>query len=288
MRILIGVDGSSQALAGARWVAGLPLTASDEVLVAAIAQPPVLLGTWWYARTGEPGDAITAAWGAEQAAAQAIADAGAAAMGDPASQVRGTVRVGHPVEALVRLVGEVDADLVVVGPHGHGRLESLLMGSVTQGLLHRMPAPVLVAREPVTRPVRVLLATDGSTHSLAAAACLARFPLPVDARIEVVAVCGAPIGLQASEELAWGSDAVEATMAALSADGRDAEPHIRHGDPKAEILAAIRDREIDLLVTGSRGLGGFAGLVLGSVSRALAMVAPCAVLVVPGRPAGGT
>lgn len=51
MRILIGVDGSSQALAGARWVVGLPLTESDEVIVAAMAQQPVLIGNWGHILT---------------------------------------------------------------------------------------------------------------------------------------------------------------------------------------------------------------------------------------------
>lgn len=283
MRILIGVDGSSQALAGARWVAGLPLTASDEVIVAAVAQQPELLGAWGYIYSPATSASLEAAWEEARQAARRIADTGAEVLGDPGCKVQTVVRDGHPVDGLTRIAHETAADLIVVGPHGRGWLDTILLGSVSQGLLHRMPAAVLVAREPVSPPVRVLLATDGSSPSLAAVRYLAQLPLPTDARVEVIVVCCDRIGVLASDERRWASDTADAAAEVIAADGRDAVPLTRLGDPKREILAATRALRTDLLVVGSRGLGGFAGLVLGSVSRALAKAAPCSVLVVPER-----
>ena len=174
MRISIGVDGSSQALAGARWVAGLPLTASDEVIVAAVAQQPELLGAWGYIHSPATSASLEAAWEEARQAARQIADAGAEVLGDPGCKVQTVVRDGHPVDGLTRIAHETAADLVVVGPHGRGWLDTILLGSVSRALLHRMPAAVLVAREPVSPPVRVLLAIDGSSHSLAAVRYLAQ------------------------------------------------------------------------------------------------------------------
>jgi nucleotide-binding universal stress UspA family protein len=61
----------------------------------------------------------------------------------------------------------------------------------------------------------------------------------------------------------------------------DAEAKALHGDP-AECLADVADEErAELIVVGSRGLGAFKAVFLGSVSNALIGVARCPVLVVP-------
>ena len=52
------------------------------------------------------------------------------------------------------------------------------------------------------------------------------------------------------------------------------------GAPAAELIAAAG--EADLLVVGSRGEGGFKGLLLGSVSHQCALHAPCPVVIVRG------
>jgi nucleotide-binding universal stress UspA family protein len=56
-------------------------------------------------------------------------------------------------------------------------------------------------------------------------------------------------------------------------------PILREGHP-ADVLVA-EARGADLLVVGSRGLGGFKGLLLGSVSQQCAHHAPCPVAIVP-------
>ena len=51
----------------------------------------------------------------------------------------------HDVATLVaRAADDVNADLIVVGTHGHGVLAAALMGSVARGLCHRANQPVLV------------------------------------------------------------------------------------------------------------------------------------------------
>lgn len=52
----------------------------------------------------------------------------------------------------------------------------------------------------------------------------------------------------------------------------------QRGNPGHALLDAIDDA--DLVVVGSRGLGGFKGLMLGSVARRVAHLAPCSVVVI--------
>jgi len=283
MRIVVGVDGSSQALAGARWVAQLPLVDADEVTLAAIAKCPVLLGGWGRVTAPGAGDLCEMAWDGVRLAARRAADGAAHELGDAHCAVRTIVQDGHPVDALVRLAEADAADLIVIGPHGKSRLDRFLLGSVSQGLVQALPTSVVIVREPAPSPTRVLLATDGSPHSLSAARYLARFPLPPTAGVHVVVVIEECLGPSASEESARAAEVMDATLGVLADGGITASPTIRRGDARREILAALDESRTDLLVVGARGLGGFEGLVLGSVSRVLTRAAPCSVLVVPGR-----
>jgi nucleotide-binding universal stress UspA family protein len=54
---------------------------------------------------------------------------------------------------------------------------------------------------------------------------------------------------------------------------------VREGAPARVLLEAASDA--DLLVIGSRGLGGFRGLLLGSVGQQCTHHAPCPVVIVP-------
>lgn len=54
-----------------------------------------------------------------------------------------TCTAGHAARTIAEIAEEVGADLIVVGTHGYGRVAGLLLGSVTQGLLHAGVCPVL-------------------------------------------------------------------------------------------------------------------------------------------------
>ena len=54
-----------------------------------------------------------------------------------------TCTSGHAAGTIAEIAGEVGADLIVVGTHGYGRVAGMLLGSVTQGLLHKGICPVL-------------------------------------------------------------------------------------------------------------------------------------------------
>jgi nucleotide-binding universal stress UspA family protein len=63
--------------------------------------------------------------------------------GVDASLVIRTCTVGHVAKTLACIAREVEADVIVLGAHGYGRLAGLVVDSVTQGLVHAGPCPVL-------------------------------------------------------------------------------------------------------------------------------------------------
>ena len=51
---------------------------------------------------------------------------------------------GDPVKTIMREVERLDAELVVIGSHGHGMMFDALMGSISAGILRKSTIPVLV------------------------------------------------------------------------------------------------------------------------------------------------
>ena len=58
------------------------------------------------------------------------------------------VKIGNPVEEILRLANKQDFDLVVMGAHGYGILEEAMLGNVSRRVLKRCLKPVLVVRLP--------------------------------------------------------------------------------------------------------------------------------------------
>ena len=63
-------------------------------------------------------------------------------------QVETTLREGHTVQEIVKTAKEGKFDLIVIGGRGISKIRELLLGSVTDGVIHHAPCPVLVIKFP--------------------------------------------------------------------------------------------------------------------------------------------
>lgn len=142
--------------------------------------------------------------------------------------------------------------------------------------------------------MRILLATDGSPDAHRATGLVAGVPWPTGTEVRVIAVAeDVPSWLGASLEpvmpmdtegfdrrvLADASAAMEAAAAQLQAAGRATDTVVRQGRPSTRIAEEASDWKADLIVIGSRGLGPFRSMILGSVSAEVVDAATCPVLV---------
>jgi nucleotide-binding universal stress UspA family protein len=177
---------------------------------------------------------------------------------------------GHPGRVLVE-AGQ-DAGLVVVGGRGHGALSGALLGSTTAYVLHHATGPVMVVPDGAAPgPLhRVVVGYDGESCSRSAlhwgygAAVRHGCPLHVVHAMNLLPIPG-PNVLYPDYDTA--SRSWLAGEVAEQLTGPLAVEVVQEvvAGPASRVLLGMTGPD-DLLVVGSRGRGGFADLVLGSVA----------------------
>jgi nucleotide-binding universal stress UspA family protein len=133
----------------------------------------------------------------------------------------------------------------------------------------------------------ILVATDGSEASQLAVREGLELAKETGAAVTVVTArqpisfIGAPYDQrELSRQLARARAALDRAKAEADALGVKASYEIREGDPAHEILRIAADRQADLVVLGSRGLGAIKSALLGNVSKAVVSGSDRPVLVV--------
>ncbi|WBB71497.1 universal stress protein [Micromonospora sp. WMMD1128] len=287
--VVAGVDGSPSSLA-----------AADQAAAAAVARSRPLLLVHGYLHPlgyGVPLNPYDVGVPAPTAEAEKMLERVAADLADRHPGLRVEVRqvAGGPGAALVEESRR--AELVVVGSRGVGGFTGLLLGSVGGQLAQHGHCPVLVVR-PAEQPIPVggpvLVGVDGSESAGYAVELAADEADRRDAELVLVHVAAPERGAAVPEAAASVPDRAEAAeLLGEAADRvRTAHPGLRVTERTmvdASPETALRDAsgEASLVVVGSRGRGGFAGLLLGSVSQALVQHAHCPVLVAhPPSPTG--
>jgi nucleotide-binding universal stress UspA family protein len=134
---------------------------------------------------------------------------------------------------------------------------------------------------------RIVIATDGSEGAWAAVQEGVELAYEVGAEVSFVTVrhdlpmLGDPWYQQhLTKQLEHARAALDRAEEQADRRGVLHESEILEGDPASRIAEVVRTRNADLLVVGSRGHGGLASALLGSVSRALLTRSPAPVMVV--------
>ncbi len=239
--------------------------------------------------------------------AEALVKAGTEKLSRTGHKAFSEVITGFPRRAISQYAKEWHADLIMVGSHGRSAIGRFFLGSVAQALLRIAPCPVEIVRSPSggfvpsSHPRKVLLATDGSECSLAAANSVAARPWPVGTVFKIVSVqelialenpmAASPLAsiypASLLEELLADAhsravNAVEGARKILEKEGLKVLDHrpIPVGDARTIILDLAQAWSADLVVLGSHGRRGLDRFLMGSVSEAVAVHAHCSVEVI--------
>jgi nucleotide-binding universal stress UspA family protein len=280
--LVIGVDTSPESDAAVGWaqaVAG----PGDTIVLLHAWQLPVVTG-YDMVVTVDPHEI-------EQYAKSGLAEQ-VERLGD--ARIVSVVHQGHPGRSLIAEADERDAAMIVVGHRGNSRV-SMMLGSTANYVLHHTERPVVVVRGEHANPPRKVVVgvdahdLDGADVNESVRAVRFAYGIPGVERVRVVHAWFLPalaIGMFAdvSADLDAMDAAAQANIdrviaaAGPAPEGVEVVAEPIRGTPEFGLIEESRDA--DLVVVGSRGRGGFAGLVLGSTSATVAAHSHAPVVVV--------
>lgn len=189
------------------------------------------------------------------------------------------IRAGDsPHSEITAAADEINTDLIVMGQQGRRGLARMMVGAATVRVIGSAKCSVLSV--PVGAGMwqnRILLCTDGSRFSDAAAVSAAKIAHCCAAPVTVVS---ALVPSHSESRQQEGRDAVVRTVAQLKQEGIDVDGQALFGEADDVIIKLAKDKKADLIVVGTYGRTGFGKVLLGSVSERVIGKAKCAVLVV--------
>jgi nucleotide-binding universal stress UspA family protein len=284
LNVLLADDGSQHAQAAVEWLQDIPFPPKSRILIF---------------RAFDSGQIP---WISEYESSLQRTKAQLAGRG---YQVETQLQLGHAARMIVEMAESRQPDLIVLGAKGLRSTAAILLGGVAQQVVEYACCPILVVRAPYRGFCRILLVTDGSPSSRAAARYLGKFPLPDDVDVRLMHVLrpipvpvmmepylGAwqtiyPVAAMDEEDSAarkretkLAEGLLKRTAILLERRGIASTPVLERGDAATQIIDFARKNKIDLIVAGSRGLGPLRSVWMGSVSRKLVHYSDCSVLIV--------
>lgn len=297
MKLLLAVDSLASAELVAASVAARPWASGTRARVLTVidyAHIPVDL-------VNEAGGQMRLIRPEMERRAREVTARAAGLLGRPGVEAEEEVSSGDPRAVIVDRAEEWGADLIFVRSHVYTDISRWMLGSVAQEVLRRAPCSVGVIRAAaddgagdVRGGMRILLATDGSAYSLAAACSVSERAWPDGTEVKVISVInpnlrsiyGVAEAMVTQEGEAEGlQGAVKEAVQIVADSGLKADGETAVGSAKTIIVERAKEWGAHLVVVGSHGRRGSERLFLGSVSEYVAHHAHCSAEVIRVRAA---
>ena len=283
--ILVGVDGSHASYKATWWAANYAKHAGLTLQIVCAYSLPSYAAVSFDATYTAMGDDNAAHSDAQEilSKAKAIAD-------EQGVEATTLIVTGDPASVFVEL--SRNYNLIVIGNRGKGGLAERLLGTTSSSLPAYAYCPIVVV--PYTDDdgnlmhlnntiTRVAVGSDESKWGLKALEIAANFAAAWDAELDVISAVPNMKGSDDEGVMASFKDDLEVRIKPLEEPPPDLQinKQIVPGPAVGALTKASYDH--DVVVVGSRGRGGFTGLLLGSTSQGLLQHAVGPVYVVPRK-----
>jgi len=184
-------------------------------------------------------------------------------------------RVEEPYQTIVDEAVKNQVNMIIMGRHGRTGLLRLMMGSVTAKVMGHAPCNVLVVPPDAKIECKnILIATDGSKYSDAAALEAIGIAKRCDSSLMVVSVASSDAEISSAE------NNIKKVVELAEREGIKTKGFMLKGKPYDGIVKTSKQKRTDLIVVGSHGRTGLERLLMGSVTERVIGHAESAVLVV--------
>lgn len=204
-------------------------------------------------------------------------------------KVQTATRIGRPHVQIAEYAKNESADILVIGFRGEKNIFDAMIGSTAFRLLRAMPCAVLIVKNGVVDPYQqVIAAVDfapGSIH-VPAIACV----VAPDAHIEALHVydlkqelLSREVGTSNADMKKYRDEAMQYIQKAfenilIEVNDKRVSSHVMNGYLPEAICARVAELNADLVVLGKKGKSNLQEFVLGSVSKTVAGMVNCDVL----------
>lgn len=201
---------------------------------------------------------------------------------------------GDPCKKIVDVAAKNKSTMIVMGRRGRTGLKRVMMGSVSVWVIGHAPCNVFVVPKAAELSFKsILVATDGSKYSMAAASEAIRLARRNGSYLTVISVVPSELAtpadivstvhkheFMAEKEMRQAENIVKAVKESAQKEGVSVKAFVVSGKPALAIVETAKDRNADLIVVGNHARTGIKKLLMGSVAERVIVLSSCPVLVV--------
>ena len=206
------------------------------------------------------------------------------------------VELGTPYREILKIAEEEEVSMIVIGCHGKGLLDEVVIGSVSDRVTREATVPVMLVKYKVLHEEggdrlekmsaesfkKILYPTDGSPCAQMAKKFIQGFAQVGCNEVIVASVVDPKTVPQ--KDIPKAVKELEAKLSVAAEEFRErglqSKVAVSVGTPLEELLRIAKEERVSLIVMGSTGKGYFKQMVLGSVSESMIREAKCPVLII--------